>query len=199
MAWLCSQDAAAHLGISDRTLRRRLRAGQYNFRREGRMHLVELDVPDDTDRLADVGEHFAQAAAATAITSRTTADTMAALSASQRETIRMLKIGTAVTAAVGVLATVMLCFVGRYMYLRYDATRNELSDARRQHVRQVSTLERERDVARQAVVQANSRTAAAEAQAAEDSARIAQINEALAGMAIPVEPAWTLQVAAAGE
>jgi len=189
MTWLCSQDAAAHLGISDRTLRRRIKTGMYNHRREGRMTLIELDVPDDTDRLADVGEHFAKAAAATAITSRTTADTMAALSTSQRETIRMLKIGNAATAVVGVLTAVTLGLVGRYMYLQYDQTRTELSDARRQHVRQVDAVEDERDAATR-------RADVAETKAARAQESIDEINQALAGLA-DWQP-WE-QIAAAGD
>lgn len=71
MAWLPSQYAAVVLGISDRTLRRRIKAGMYTHRREGRMVLVELDLSSDTDRLADVGEDSAEAGKANAITTGT--------------------------------------------------------------------------------------------------------------------------------
>ena len=71
MAWFPIQYAAAALGVSDRTLRRRIRAGMYTHRRVGRMILVELDLSSINDRLADVGEDFAEASKANAITTRT--------------------------------------------------------------------------------------------------------------------------------
>jgi len=150
MTWLCSQDAAAHLGISDRTLRRRLRTNQYNHRREGRMVLVELDKPDTEDRMATIGDHFAEASKANAITTRTTADAMAALSERHRIEVQTLRRMNVATTVIGCLASASLATVVVILALAYDGTRDDVSAMRVEHVRQemkTATLRAERDQA----------------------------------------------------
>lgn len=141
MSWMTSQDASSTLNISDRTLRRRLRAGVYPSRREGRTVQVELDVPDEADRLGDIGDHFARASLANAVTTRTAADTLAAVSDQHRSEVRVLRQGLVATTALGVLAVLSLAGVVWVLAVKYDATRSRMSEMAVGHVRQVVTLE----------------------------------------------------------
>ena len=53
MSWYPQTDAAALMNISTRTLRRRIRAGEVNARREGRNVLIELPERREADREVD--------------------------------------------------------------------------------------------------------------------------------------------------
>lgn len=109
MAWLTATDAAHHLKISDRTLRRRLAGGQYPVRREGRQVLVDLDVPGDADRLADIGDHLSTVATQTAITHARDLDILADIRADYRDNLRSarrsaLGMSMLVLTAIGIIA-----------------------------------------------------------------------------------------------
>jgi len=81
MAWLRQHEAAAALGVSPRTMARRIASGELDTRRNGRIVLV--DVPDDGDdavaNVAKVGSQLARVAASQAIERHHDAETMAAI------------------------------------------------------------------------------------------------------------------------
>ena len=140
--------------------------------------------------MAAIGDHFAAASKANAITVRSTSDALSALAERHQIEVQTLRQMNAVTTAVGCLASASLAVVVVILALAYDRTRDEVSDMRVQHVRQVDgledradALERERDAERQRAADADRRASDADTQAARDRARIDEVNAALAGLA----------------
>ena len=76
MSWMTQTEAAAALGCSIRTVRRRIRAGSLTARREGRRLLVEIDTDRALSTVTQVGRHLAEVGAAAVIQRKQDADAL---------------------------------------------------------------------------------------------------------------------------
>ncbi|MCH8149062.1 MAG: helix-turn-helix domain-containing protein, partial [Planctomycetes bacterium] len=76
MSWMTQTEAAAALGCSIRTVRRRVRAGSLTARREGRRLLIEVDTDKALSTVTQVGRHLAEVGASAAIQRREDADSL---------------------------------------------------------------------------------------------------------------------------
>lgn len=90
MSWMTQTEAAAALGCSVRTIRRRIRSNCINTRREGRNILVEVDTDKAVSSVTHVGRQLAEVGAAAAIQSKHDADTLAAVTDNFRDTLSVL-------------------------------------------------------------------------------------------------------------
>ncbi len=79
MSWMTQTEAAAALGCSNRTIRRRIRGGMIKTRREGRNILVDVDTDQAVATVTQVGRQLAEVGAAAAIQKRQDADTLTAI------------------------------------------------------------------------------------------------------------------------
>jgi|GEM_PF-3015678 len=81
MPWYPQSEAADLLNISTRTLRRRIRAGAVQWRRDGRHILVEVPDQPEPDKVSEIGRQLAQVGAASAIQRSRDSDIMASVMA----------------------------------------------------------------------------------------------------------------------
>ena len=90
MSWMTQTEAAAALGCSIRTVRRRIRAGTLTARREGRRLLVEIDTDRALSTVTQVGRHLAEVGAAAAIQRRQDADALTTIHDTFKDTLSSL-------------------------------------------------------------------------------------------------------------
>ena len=90
MSWMTQTEAAAALGCSNRTIRRRIRAGMLKTRREGRNILVDVDIDHAVATVTQVGRQLAEVGAAAAIQKKHDADTVSAMQATFADTLNAL-------------------------------------------------------------------------------------------------------------
>ena len=90
MSWMTQTEAAAALGCSNRTIRRRIRAGMLKTRREGRNILVDVDTDRAVATVTQVGRQLAEVGAAAAIQKKHDADTLSTMQATFADTLAAL-------------------------------------------------------------------------------------------------------------
>jgi|GEM_PF-2492742 len=90
MSWMTQTEAAAALGCSIRTIRRRIRAGSIGARREGRRLLVEVDTDKAMATVTQVGRQLAEVGAAAAIQRKQENDALSTIHSTFKDTLDVL-------------------------------------------------------------------------------------------------------------
>lgn len=90
MSWMTQTEAAVALGCSIRTIRRRIRSGTMNARRDGRRLMVEVDTDRAMSTVTQVGRHLAEVGAAAAIQRQQDANALSTIHATFKETLGTL-------------------------------------------------------------------------------------------------------------
>jgi len=140
MSWMTQTEAAAALRISERTLNRRVAAGDYETKREGRNVMINVDLDDAVANVAYVSRQLAEVGAANAITSHDHAKTVAVM-AEQMAFIRKAASVTYATAAiVAVVAVVSGVWMGWTMQRTEKDHGQTIADMSAKHGEAVHTL-----------------------------------------------------------
>ncbi len=90
MSWMTQTEAAVALGCSIRTVRRRIRSGAINARRDGRRLMVEVDTDRAMSTVTQVGRHLAEVGAAAAIQRQQDANALSTIHATFKDTLGTL-------------------------------------------------------------------------------------------------------------
>lgn len=90
MSWMTQNEAAAALGCSIRTIRRRIRAGSMDARRDGRRLLVAVDTDKAMATVTQVGRQLAEVGAAAAIQRKQENDALTTIHSTFKDTLNVL-------------------------------------------------------------------------------------------------------------
>ncbi|MCH7925308.1 MAG: hypothetical protein IIC51_07215 [Planctomycetes bacterium] len=139
MSWMTQTEAAAALGCSIRTVRRRIRAGSLTARREGRRLLVEIDTDRALSTVTQVGRHLAEVGAAAVIQRKQDADALTTIHETFKDTLsslaacqdraekdigtyrRSARRGWAMTSLLGALLAIAAWFIHKERVAHADA------------------------------------------------------------------------------
>lgn len=91
MEWIPIIEAAARLGVSDRTIRRKIHAGELFHVKQGGRVLVKLDGESPTETLSAAGRQLSEVATASAVLRSQDQESMSAMLAAMTDTVGALR------------------------------------------------------------------------------------------------------------
>lgn len=112
MAWLSMTDAASALGCTERTIRRRVRAGQLDVRRDGHRSLVEIDTDRAMDTVTGIGRQMSEVATATAIQRRQDSDLLGIVVAELQSARRTARVATVMSVMAVIVMGGIVAWLG---------------------------------------------------------------------------------------
>lgn len=149
MAWMRTESACAALNVSPRTLRRRLKAGNLESKRQGRCLLV--NVPDDqaVATVAEAGRRMATVAAGAALQQRDSSRSLAAVVATfdtaldraERRALSAVRWGVGTSAAVVLCSLVAVLGIGWRFHVEAVDHVSRVADLQRRHTAQLQHVQ----------------------------------------------------------